>query len=168
MKKVDDYERIRKAYHIEGMSIREISRRYKHSRRLVRKALEHPVPEKYQLGQPKKAKVLGEYQQRILDLLKESDKLPRKQRYTAHKIYELVRDEGYSGCEGNIHNFICRTKKKLEAGKAYLPLEFDAGKDAQVDRDWHSAAASRTFFSPRFEIPEKKHRPSESFQRLLW
>lgn len=133
MKKVDDYERIRKAYHIEGLSIREISRRYKHSRRLVRKALEHPVPEKYQLGQPKKAKVLGKYQQRILDLLQESDKLPRKQRYTAHKIYERVRDEGYTGCEGNIHNFICRTKKKLEAGKAYLPLEFDAGKDAQVD-----------------------------------
>lgn len=32
MVKVDDYEQIRKAYHIEGLSIREISRRYKHSR----------------------------------------------------------------------------------------------------------------------------------------
>jgi transposase len=133
MKKVDDYERIRKAYHIEGLSIREISRRYQHSRRLVRKALEHPIPEKYHLGQAKKAKVLGQYQQRILDLLEESEKLPRKQRYTAHKIYEIVEKEGYTGCEGNIHNFICRTKKKLEAGKAYLPLEFDAGKDAQAD-----------------------------------
>lgn len=133
MRKVDDYERIRKAYHIEGLSIREISRRYKHSRRLVRKALEHPIPEKYHLGQAKKAKVLGQYQQRILDLLDESEKLPRKQRYTAHKIYELVEKEGYTGCEGNIHNFICRTKKKLEAGKAYLPLEYDAGKDGQVD-----------------------------------
>lgn len=133
MKKVDDYERIRKAYHIEGLSIREISRRYKHSRRLVRKALEHPIPEKYHLGQPKKAKVLGQYQQRILDLLQESQKLPRKQRYTAHKIYEILVKEGYTGCEGYIHNFICRTKKKLQAGKAYLPLEFDAGQDAQVD-----------------------------------
>jgi transposase len=133
MRKVDDYERIRKAYHIDGLSIREISRRYQHSRRLVRKALEHPIPERYHLGQPKKAKVLGQYRQRILDLLKESEKLPRKQRYTAHKIYEMVNKEGYSGCEGNIHNFICRTKKKLEASKAYLPLEFDAGQDAQVD-----------------------------------
>jgi len=142
MKKVDDYERIRKAYHIEGLSIREISRRYNHSRRLIRKALEHPVPEKYQLGQPKKAKVLGEYQTRILDLLQESEKLPRKQRYTAHKIYEMVRAEGYTGCEGNIHNFICRIKKKLKAGKAYLPLEFDAGKDAQVD--WGEAIVIMT------------------------
>jgi len=133
MKKVDDYEQIRKAYHIEGLSIREISRRYKHSRRAVRKALEHPIPERYHLGQPKKAKVLGEYQDRILKLLEESEKLPRKQRYTAHRIYELVEAEGYTGSEGNIHNFICRTRKKLEAGKAYLPLEYDSGKDAQVD-----------------------------------
>jgi transposase len=133
MRTVDDYERIRKAYHIEGLSIREISRRYQHSRRLIRKALEHPIPEKYHLGQPKPAKVLGAHQQRILDLLKESETLPRKQRYTAHKIYELVQQEGYAGSEGNIHNFICRTRKKLEAGKAYLPLEFEAGQDAQVD-----------------------------------
>ncbi len=133
MKQVDDYEQIRKAYHIEGLSIREISRRYKHSRRVVRKALEHPIPEKYHLGQPKPSKVLGEYRQRILDLLEESEKLPRKQRYTAHKVYELLEAEGYRGCEGNVHNFISRTRKKLEAGKAYLPLEFDPGKDAQVD-----------------------------------
>ena len=133
MIKVDEYEKIRKAYHVEGLSIREISRQYKHSRRFVRKTLEHPIPEKYQLGQPKTAKVLGEYQQRILDLLEESKKQPRKQRYTAHKIYEIVYGEGYRGCEGNIHNFVCRTRKKQEAGKAFLPLEFEAGKDAQVD-----------------------------------
>jgi transposase len=133
MKQVEDYEQIRKAYHIEGLSIREISRRFRHSRRVVRKALEHPIPEKYHLGQPKKAKVLGEYQQRILDLLQESEKLPRKQRYTAHKIFEILEGEGYTGSEGNIHNFICRTRKRLEAGKAFLPLEYDPGKDAQVD-----------------------------------
>jgi transposase len=133
MIKVDEYEKIRKAYHVEGLSIREISRQYKHSRRFVRKTLEHPIPEKYQLGQPKQAKVLGEYQQRILDLLEESRKQPRKQRYTAHKIYEIVYGEGYRGCEGNIHNFVCRTRKKQEAGKAFLPLEFEAGKDGQVD-----------------------------------
>jgi transposase len=133
MKKVDDYEQIRKAYHVEGLSIREISRRYGHGRRLIRKALERPIPDKYQLGQPRQSNVVGQYRQRILDLLAESEKLPRKQRYTAHTIYIILAKEGYSGCEGNIHNFVCRTKKKLEAGKAYLPLEFDAGKDAQVD-----------------------------------
>jgi len=133
MRKVEDYERIRKAYHIEGLSIREISRQYGHGRRLVRKALEHPVPDRYQLSQPRKSAVLGQYRQRILDLLKESDQLPRKQRYTAHKIYEILVKEGYCGCEGSVHNFVSRTKKKLAVSKAYLPLEYDIGKDGQVD-----------------------------------
>ena len=57
MIKVDEFEKIRKVYHVEGLSIREISRRYKHSRRFIRKALEHPVPEKYQLGQPKQVQL---------------------------------------------------------------------------------------------------------------
>jgi transposase len=72
MRKVDDYERIRKAYHIEGLSIREISRRYGHGRRLIRKALERPVPDRYQLTQSRRSNVLGQYRQRILDLLDES------------------------------------------------------------------------------------------------
>ena len=49
MNKVDEYEQIPKVYHVEGLSIREISRRYKHSRRWVLKALEHPAPENYHL-----------------------------------------------------------------------------------------------------------------------
>ncbi len=133
MKKVEDYERIRKAYHIEGLSIREISRRYKHGRKLIRKALEHAAPGPAQITQPRKAGILGVFQERIMELLKESEQLPRKQRYTAHKVYQILNEEGYIGCEGSVHNFICRTKKKFKAGKAYLPLEFDIGQDAQVD-----------------------------------
>jgi transposase len=133
MKKVEDYEHIRKAYHIEGLSIREISRRYKHGRRLIHKALENAAPGPYQIIQPRNDGILGSYQERILALLEESKQLPRKQRYTGHKVYTILETEGYIGCEGSVHNFICRTKKKLQGGKAYLPLEFDAGQDAQVD-----------------------------------
>jgi len=133
MKKVEDYERIRKAYHIEGLSIREISRRYKHGRKLIHKALENAAPGPYQIIQPRNDGILGSYQERILALLKESEQLPRKQRYTGHKVYTILEKEGYIGCEGSVHNFICRSKKKLQGGKAYLPLEFDAGQDAQVD-----------------------------------
>jgi transposase len=133
MKKVDDYERTRKAYHVEGLSIREINRRYGYGRRLIRKTLEQPVPEKYQLSGLRRANILGQYRPRLLELLQESDKLPRKQRYTAHKVYEILAQEGYSGSEGTVHNYVCRTKKKLKVGKAYLPLEFDIGQDAQVD-----------------------------------
>ena len=133
MKKVEDYERIRKAYHIEGLSIREISRQYGHGRTLIRKTLEHGVPEPYQINCPRNANIIGQYRERIQELLKESEKQPRKQRYTGHKIYEILVKEGYSGSEGYVHNHISQSKKKLKAGKSFLPLEFDAGQDAQVD-----------------------------------
>lgn len=35
-------------------------------------------------------------------LLQESECLPPKQRYTAAKIYEIIRGEGYEGCESRI------------------------------------------------------------------
>ena len=59
MKKVEVYEKIRRAYFIEGLSIRDTSRRYHYSRRLVRKAIIRPKPDSYKLKQPRKAPVIG-------------------------------------------------------------------------------------------------------------
>jgi len=84
MKKVEDYEKIRKAYYVEGMSIREISREYRHGRRFVRKAISQPEPGEYQLAQPRPARVLGPFKKRIYELIEESKTLPRKQRYSRH------------------------------------------------------------------------------------
>ena len=76
---------------------------------------------------------MGPYQQRITELLDESDRQRRKQRYTAHKIYELLYGEGYRGSEGSIHNYISQERKRRKHRQSYLPLEFDPGQDAQVD-----------------------------------
>lgn len=133
MKKVEDYEQIRRAYFVEGLSIRAIHRQLKVDRKTIRKALVEPIPKPYQLKQPRSAPVLGPYEARIGELLGESEKLPRKQRYTAKKIYQIIQKEGYQGCEGGVHNYVCRQRKKRKRKEAFLPLEFDAGQDAQVD-----------------------------------
>jgi len=138
MKKVEDYEKIRKAYYVEGMSIREISREYRHGRRFVRKAISQPEPGEYQLAQPRPARVLGPFKKRIYELIEESKTLPRKQRYTAAKIYELIRKEGYCGSQGTVLNYVSSERRKMKTGKAYIPLEFDPGRDAQVD--WGEAS----------------------------
>jgi transposase len=65
--------------------------------------------------------------------LDESDRQRRKQRYTAHKIYELLYAEGYRGSEGSIHNYVSQERKRRKHRQTYLPLEFDPGQDAQVD-----------------------------------
>ncbi len=133
MRKVEDYERVRKAYFVENLSIRAISRKYKHSRKFVRKAIDQPEPEGYRLTKSRSGKVLSPYKGRVQELLKESKQLPKKQRYTAKKIYEMICKEGYKGSEGAVHNHVSQHRKTQKAGKAYIPLEFDPGKDAQVD-----------------------------------
>jgi transposase len=133
MKTVDDYESIRKAYYLEGLSIRAIGKRLHHSRRLIRKAIDHAQPEGYRLKQERPATVLAPYKLKIEELIKESDQSPRKQRYTGHKIYQLLQAEGYSGGEGSVHNYVSQQRKTKKHRQAYLPLAFEAGQDAQVD-----------------------------------
>ncbi len=133
MKTVDDYERIRKAYYLEGLSIREISRRLHHSRRLIRKAIDHAQPEGYRLKQERPAPVLAPYKSKIDALIEESEHLPRKQRYTGRKIYQLLQAEGYQGSEGSVHHYVSQQRRTRKRHQAYLPLEFEPGQDAQVD-----------------------------------
>jgi len=133
MKTVEDYEAIRRAYFVEGESIRGIHRQLGYDRETIRKAIVNPKPEGYQLSQPRAAPVMGPYKKRIGELLDESDKQPRKQRYTARKIYQLIQAEGYQGSIGSVHNYVSQQRKGRKRKPAYLPLEFDEGQDAQVD-----------------------------------
>ncbi len=133
MKTVEDYEQIRRAFFVKGLSIREIHRRLGVARKTIRKAIVEPAPKSYQLEKPRSAPVLGPYKQRISELLGESEKLPRKQRYTARTIYRIIRAEGYQGSEGGVLNYVSRQRTQRKHKEVYLPLEFDAGQDAQVD-----------------------------------
>jgi len=133
MKTVDDYEKIRKAYYVEGLSIRAISRQLGHCRKAIRKALDHAEPEGYQRKKPHTAPMIAPYQSRIEELIKESEQMPGKQRYTGHKIYQLLQVEGYRGSESNLHRYVSLQRRARKQRPAYLPLEFDLGQDAQVD-----------------------------------
>ena len=96
---VYNYERIRRAYYIEKESVRQIEREFGHSYWTVRKALDSPEPTPYRLKEAKVAPVLGLYQAQIEQLLMESAKLSRKQRYTSKQIYKTIRKNGYPGAE---------------------------------------------------------------------
>jgi len=137
MKKVEEYEAIRRAYFIDKLSIREINRRLGYARNTIRKAIANPAPQPYRLSKPRDAPVIGPYQQRISELLDESDQQRRKQRYTGHRIYEVLKGVGYQGSEGAVLNYVSQQRKKRKRREAYLPLEFDPGMDAQVD--WSEA-----------------------------
>jgi transposase len=94
MLSVDERERIRRAYYIEKKSIRQIAREQRRSRKTVRRAI-RSAEAKYELSKARDCPVLGPYMGRIDELLNENERLPVKQRYTARRMYEIIRQAGY-------------------------------------------------------------------------
>ena len=58
---VDHYESIRRAYHIEGKSKRQIARELGHSRKTVSKALKYSTPPPYSPRRVQPHPVLGDF-----------------------------------------------------------------------------------------------------------
>ncbi len=79
---VEDYGRIRRTKR-DGMSIREIARVFHHSRKKVREVLKGSgEPKPYQQREQQVAPMLGAFHETILEILKEDETAPPKQRHT--------------------------------------------------------------------------------------
>lgn len=79
---VEEYARIRRANR-DGMSIREIARRFHHSRKKIREVLRSPEPQPYTRRKPAPAPKLGPFHRIIDEILKEDESAPPKQRHLA-------------------------------------------------------------------------------------
>src|SRR3979409_560920 len=128
-----DRERIRRAFHLEKKSIRQIAKEEGCSRDTIRGAISNDPLKPYQLTRKKPAPVFGPYQLRVEALLHQNDGLPRKQRYTAHRIFEVLRTGGSQGCYAPGRHFTPARKIASHPPDVFLPLEFEPGQDAQVD-----------------------------------
>ena len=135
----DARERMRRAYYLEKKTLRQIAREEGFSRVTIQKAIADASPRTYTMTQPRPAIVLGPYQLRVEELLVENEQLPRKQRYTSHKIFELLQAEGYTGSESRIRQYIGAWRHTHQTPKLFLPLEYEPGMDAQCD--WGEAIA---------------------------
>ncbi len=130
---VEERARMRHAYYIEHQSIRQIARELSVARQTVRKALEAADAPPYTRRQPRPAPILGPFTARLDALLTENEHLPPKQRYTSHKLFTLLRAEGYQGSESRIRVYVSQHRSRQRRPAVFLPLEFDPGQDAQVD-----------------------------------
>jgi transposase len=130
---VEEREALRRVYYVERKSVQQIAREHQVARQTVRKALASAAPASYTLQAPRPSPKLGPYHARIAELLAENMRLPHKQRYTSHKIFELLRGEGYTGSEARVRGYLGNLRRLQQRPAVYLPLEFDPGTDAQVD-----------------------------------
>ena len=89
---MDLYRKVRLAC-AEGMSQREAARHFGISRDSVRKILAFSVPPGYRRSAPIRRPKLDEFTGIIDQWLSEDRERPRKQRHTAKRIFERLRDE---------------------------------------------------------------------------
>lgn len=129
---VTDRAAIRHASYVEQQSIRQIAARFGIARQSVRKALEAAEAPPYTLRTPRVAPKLDPYRQRIQELLAQNAQLPPKQRYTAARIFQVIRGEGFTGSPATVRAYV-RTLREPQPPPTFLPLTFDPGQDAQVD-----------------------------------
>ncbi len=109
---VEDYAKIRWA-HRDGMSIREIARRFHHSRRKIREVLQEPEPKGYTRRQPAAAPKLDRVKPIIDQILAEDEEAPRKQRHTAAEIYRrLVAEQEYRGGYDQVRRYVARRHRQ--------------------------------------------------------
>ena len=132
MLKVDQKEQIRRAFFIEGNSIRQIARERHHDRRTVRAAIRDAGPPCYKLSRPRARPVLGQFVAIIDRWLAEDQLSPAKQRHTGRRIYNrLVEEHGYTGGESTVREYV--HKHRARQHPVFIPLAYEPGVDAQVD-----------------------------------
>ena len=126
MYKVGLYRQVRQAYYIQDESIREISRVYNIHRDTVRKMLRYSVPPGYQRSKPRIKPKLDPYIDIIDVYLKDDKNQPKKQRHTAKRIFERIRDEhGYEGGYTIVKDYV--RKQRLRSQEMFVPLSHPPG-----------------------------------------
>src|SRR5271163_5059803 len=93
--------------------------------------LAYPAPPGYQRQKPVRRPKLGPWQGAIDAILDEDKSRPRRQRHTAKRIFERLREEhGYTGGYTIVKDYV--RQAKLHGGEMFVPLTHAPG-EAQVD-----------------------------------
>ena len=131
MYKVDMYVRVRRACMVEGMSIREAARVFGLHRDTIRKMLMYSVPPGYRRERPPRRPKLEPYTGVIDRILDEDLALPKKQRHTAKRIYDRLRDEyGFTGKYTIVKDYVRERRRRGQ--EMFVPLSHPPGH-AQCD-----------------------------------
>jgi len=124
------WTRIRLEVRREGKKKREVLRDEGIGWGTLKKILTHPEPPGYRLQKPRPKLKIGAYLERIAQILEADKGLPKKQRHTAKRIYERIREMGYGGRYTQVKEAVrelLRVKQEV-----FMPLVHRVG-EAQVD-----------------------------------
>ncbi len=162
MYSVELYARVRPACHVEGLSIREAARMFGLHRDTVRKMLRFSIPPGYQRSRSRVRPKLGPFTGVIDRILKGDYKRLKRQRHTAKRIFERLRDEhGFTGSYTIVKDDV--RERRLRSQEMFVPLVHPLGH-AQADFG-EALAEIAGNDSPELTLKEKNHGPKRSSSR---
>ena len=131
MYRVEVYLRVRRAVMVEGRSIREAARVFGLHRDTVRKMLAYSVPPGYRRENPPRRRKLESFTGIIDRILEDDLGMPKKQRHTAQRIFERLKDEyGFPGQYTIVKDYVREHRRRTQ--EMFVPLSHPPGH-AQCD-----------------------------------
>jgi hypothetical protein len=139
--KVSLYAQIREDHRLLGLGVRALARRHGVHRRVVREALASPVPAPRKVP-VRQSPVLDAVAGLIDAMLREDLDAPRKQRHTARRIWQRLRDEHEAAVS---YSYVCQyagtRRPQIEAehrvaaasADGFVPQAKEPGAEAEVD-----------------------------------
>ena len=109
---------------------REVLRREGIHWETLKKILKYPEPPGYQMKEARPKPKIGSYLERIAQIIEEDKTVPKKQRHTAKRIYERIREMGYEGKYTQVKEAVRELLRVTQ--EVFMPLIHRAG-EAQVD-----------------------------------
>jgi transposase len=135
MLKVDQYSYIRTAHRVYGKRIKQIARETGHSKNTIKKVLRGEYSGyKPRIMQP--YPTLGPYLNIIDQWLKDDKQRPKKQRHTAVRVFNRLKQEhDFQGAETTVRRYVREAKLRLGVGapQVFIASDPQAGIEAEVD-----------------------------------
>ena len=132
---VETIARIRRAYFVQGKSIKAIVRELRVSRRTVRKVIRSEETEfSYERSSQPQPKI-GPWRDELDSLLAANATRPSRERLTLIRIFEELRGLGYEGSYDAVRRYAAAWKRRESeaTAAAYVPLSFAPGEAYQFD-----------------------------------
>jgi transposase len=133
--RVELFESIRRDARLEGMGVRALAKKHHVHRRTVRQALASAVPPERKVAE-RRCPVLDGWKPLIDAWVTADERLPKKQRHTAHRIWQrLVAEHGAELGESTVRRYVARLRRELGGGvgQVSVPQVHHPGEEAEVD-----------------------------------